>query len=54
MLGTILLAAVATMPTPEEVRALAKVDPYCAASEDDLAGCDILLEFAAAGVRDLT
>jgi hypothetical protein len=54
VLGAIFLAAVASMPTPEEVQALVKVDPHCAASEGELSGCEVLLEFAVVEVRDLT
>jgi hypothetical protein len=55
MLGAILLAAIGSAPTPEEVMALVKVDPYCASQEHSLADdCEVLFEFTPKEVRDLT
>jgi len=55
VLGAILLAAVGSMPTPEEVMALVKVDPNCASQAHSLSDdCEILLEFTPKEVRDLS
>lgn len=55
MLGAILLAAIASAPTPEEIRALVKVDPYCASQAQSLNDdCEVLLEFTPKDVRDVT
>jgi len=55
VLGAILLAAVVSMPTPEEVMALIKVDPYCESRAHSLSDdCEVLLEFTPKEVRDLT
>lgn len=55
MFGTFLLAAVVTMPTPEDVRALIKEDFYCSSRAHSLSDeCEFPLEFTPKEVRDLT
>lgn len=55
MLGTFLLAGVVSMPTPEDVRALIKVDFYCASQAHSLSDdCEVPLEFTPKEVRNLT